>query len=196
LQPGDVLVTRHHQALSNLFLPGFWPHAAFFIGSPEMRRELGISWCEPIKGRSGHGIEILEAKKDGVLFRPLSETLDVDYASIIRPKLSVEHLRAGIERGLTHAGKLYDFTFDFTRADRLVCTEVIYRSLEGIGGISLPLTERAGRLTLSAEDLLHKAVQQDGFDVVGIFGVGDAATRPIFGEQARAIIQESMADLS
>jgi hypothetical protein len=192
LQPGDLLVTRHNQALSNLFLPGFWPHAAFFIGSADRRRELNISCSDSCWSRSGEDIEVLEAKKDGVLFRPLSETLQVDYVSIIRPQLSMEQVRIGIERSLTHEGKLYDFTFDFTRADRLVCTEVIYRSLDGLGGITLPLTERAGRLTLSAEDLLQKAIQKDGFEIVGVFGIGEAASHPVYGEQARKIIQKSM----
>ncbi|MEO2045628.1 MAG: YiiX/YebB-like N1pC/P60 family cysteine hydrolase [Pirellulales bacterium] len=192
LQPGDLLVTRHHQAMSNLFLPGFWPHAAFFIGSIDRRRELNVSCSDSCWSRSGDDIEVLEAKKDGVLFRPLAETLQVDYVSIIRPQLSTEQVRIGIERGLTHEGKLYDFTFDFTRADRMVCTEVIYRSLDGVGGITLPLTERAGRLTLSAEDLLLKAIRKDGFEIVGVFGIGEAASHPIFGEQARTLIQESM----
>ena len=178
--------------MSNLFLPGFWPHAAFFIGSADRRRELNVSCSEQIWRRSGDDIEVLEAKKDGVLFRPLSETLHVDYVSVIRPRLPAEQIRVSIERGLTHEGKLYDFTFDFARADRLVCTEVVYRSFDGIGGISLPLTERAGRLTLSAEDLLQKAVDQDGFDVVGVFGVGDATSSPVFGERARALIAASM----
>ncbi|WP_418152572.1 hypothetical protein AB8615_02445 [Litorimonas sp. RW-G-Af-16] len=33
LQPGDVFITRHDDAMSNLFLPGFWPHGALFIGT-------------------------------------------------------------------------------------------------------------------------------------------------------------------
>ena len=32
-RPGDVFVTRHDDALSNLFLPGFWPHAALYLGT-------------------------------------------------------------------------------------------------------------------------------------------------------------------
>ena len=42
LQPGDVLVTRHHDAMTNLFLPGYWPHAALHIGTAEQRQELSV----------------------------------------------------------------------------------------------------------------------------------------------------------
>ena len=66
-------------------------------------------------------------------------------------------------------GKSYDFDFDFARSDRMVCTEVVYRSFEGIGGIAFELTRRAGRMTLSAEDLLKKAIDQNGFTVHAVY---------------------------
>ncbi len=34
LQPGDVLVARQNWFLSNIGLPGFWPHALLFVGTP------------------------------------------------------------------------------------------------------------------------------------------------------------------
>ncbi len=43
LQPGDVLICRHERALTNLFLPGFWPHAALYIGSEDDRRQMEIT---------------------------------------------------------------------------------------------------------------------------------------------------------
>lgn len=35
LQPGDVMVTRQNWFLSNIGLPGFWPHALLYVGRPE-----------------------------------------------------------------------------------------------------------------------------------------------------------------
>ena len=69
-------------------------------------------------------------------------------------------------RGLLHAGKPYDFDFDFRRSDRLVCTEVIYRSFEGLGDVRLPLVLRAGRPTLSGSDLIEMTIDGTSFDPV------------------------------
>ncbi len=35
MQPGDVVVTRQNWFLSNIALPGFWPHAELYVGTPD-----------------------------------------------------------------------------------------------------------------------------------------------------------------
>ncbi|MEW6431022.1 MAG: YiiX/YebB-like N1pC/P60 family cysteine hydrolase [Myxococcota bacterium] len=35
LQPGDIIVTRQNWFLSNIGLPGFWPHAELFVGTAQ-----------------------------------------------------------------------------------------------------------------------------------------------------------------
>lgn len=171
LRPGDVIVTRHDDAATNLFLPGFWPHAALYIGSEDDRRTLGVQLDDGRAGRSGGPVCVLEARKDGVLFRAIEDTLAVDAFTVIRPRLTADELRDALQRACSHEGKLYDFEFDFRRSDRLVCTEVIYRSYHGVGPIAFELTEHAGRMGLSAEDLLDRAVDEEGFDVVAVYGV-------------------------
>lgn len=160
-KPGDVFVTRHDDALSNWFLPGFWPHAALFFGK--------ASGKNPTLGElvSPHSEDFwfLESKKDGVKLRSHRETLDVDALIVLRPPLSEPELQRGLQRALTHRGKPYDFLFDFRTADRLVCTEVVYRGYHGIDPIRFQLREVGGRLCLPAEEFLDQALAC-GFELI------------------------------
>ena len=100
-------------------------------------------------------------------------------------------MRQAIERGLLHEGKNYNFDFDFFSSDRLVCTEVVYRSYDGLAGIEFPLAERAGRKTLSAEDLLDFALEDDRFEPVAIFGVVGCESNIAYGDSVRDLLLAS-----
>ena len=96
-----------------------------------------------------------------------------------------------LAQAVDHEGKLYNFDFDFFTADRLVCTEVVYRAYEGIGGIAFTLTRRAGRLTLSAEDLLDMAVDDRGFEAVAVYGAPSCPRELVTGDEARRALAAS-----
>jgi len=163
LKAGDVFVTRHDDAMSNLFLPGFWPHSALWLGAKDA--------------------DVLEAKKDGVLLRDLDETLHVDAFLVLRPKLDEDVIQDALARGRTHTGKLYDFVFDFRTSDRLVCTEVVYRTYHGIADIEFDLIVQAGRHCLSAEALINQSLKKDMFEVVALYGIG--GNELILGDAAK-----------
>ncbi len=146
LQAGDVVVSRHDGAASNHFLPGYWPHASLYVND-EM---------------------FLEARKDGVRLRMPDDTLSVDAVVVVRPRLSSEQIQEAIVRAMTHEGKSYNFDFDFFNDERLVCTEVVYRAYQGIGDIDFELSNRAGRPSLSAEDILQLAKSGIHFDIVAL----------------------------
>ena len=133
----------------------------------------------------------LEAQKDGVLFRPLTETMFVDEFIIVRPDLEVSQIATGIERVCLHEGKGYNFDFDFFRSDQLVCTEVVYRAFDGLGDVNFKLIERAGRFSLSAEDILDMATQQRGFKTIAAFGFGGCEHKIVTGKKAFSLIKAS-----
>ena len=193
LRPGDVIITRHDDAASNLFLPGFWPHGALYVGTETQRQGIGdeLPMVESAD-LAADPICVLEARKDGVLFRPLSDTLSVDAVTVLRPRLTPAQIREGIERAITHEGKPYDFEFDFRRSDKLVCTEVIYRAFHGCGSIRFDLKPRMGRVCLSAEDLLDAAIDRRFFEVIAIYGV--AGNRFATGERAMQLLVQSYRD--
>ena len=182
LQPGDLIVTRHAKALTNFFIPGFWPHAALYVGTPSQREAAGVE-VGPEKERLWvNEMCVLEALKDGVRLRPLTDTLAVDTFVILRPNLAPENISGAIERAILHEGKMYNFDFDFFNSDRIVCTEVIFRAYDGLEDLKFPLRERAGRKTFSAEDLLDYALETQAFTPVAIFGVEDCKESVMYDE--------------
>ena len=170
LEAGDVVITRHDGVATNLFLPGYWPHASLFV-------------------RNG---QFLEARKDGVRLRFPEDTLAVDAVVVLRPRLEQSDIEEGIDRAMQHEGKLYNFDFDFFTDDRLVCTEVVYRGYQGLGKIEFELSQRAGRPSLSAEDILNLALQDRYFDVVMMLSGQYTGGRLLQGKEAIKRLQDSV----
>ena len=74
-----------------------------------------------------------------------------------------------LARTIRHESKPYDFDFDFTRSDRLVCTEVVYRAFDGLGPVRFSLVRRAGRPTLSGLDLTRLSLSQRWLKPVAMY---------------------------
>ena len=198
LRPGDILITRHNGALTNLFLPGFWPHAALYIGnnSQQFKHNKEFNSEEPPLTNSHFdewvgNICTFEALKDGVHFRTLEATLSVDAFVVLRPNLPQEAINEAISRAILHAGKGYNFDFDLFRSDQLVCTEVIYRAYDGIKGTNIPLTERLGKKTLSAEDLLDFSINEQWATPIAIYGTEMSENAMIIGDNVKPVLIDS-----
>ena len=197
IQPGDIFLTRKEYALTNYFLPGYWPHAALYVGDPRVLKQPGLTedshlqacWQRSQSLDNEEAGRVLEALKDGVWMRALDSPLSSDSVVVLRPRLADERIDAALVRGLAHNGKPYDFDFDFTRSDRLVCTEVIYRSYEGIDGVHFPLTRRAGRMTLGACDLLEMAQRRQCLEILAAY-VPDGSSRLARDAEAEACVAQ------
>ena len=85
---------------------------------------------------------------------------------VLRPRLSEAERAAFLVEVYSYLGDGYDFRFDFADASQQVCTEVIYRALNGKGSIDFALTARAGHETLSADDIANYYLDSDAFDFV------------------------------
>jgi len=200
IAPRDVFVTRKEYAATNYFLPGFWPHAALYLGDIGSIQEMGPSSHEPFQSRWDRLLElddqdsrrVLEAMADGVWLRSVRSPFSVDSVAVIRPNITPGQISDALVRGMAHESKPYDFDFDFTRSDRLVCTEVVYRTYDGIEGMDFKLTRRAGRMTLAAEDLLRMAIAGTGFEPVAVFAA-DYDSALTTGEKARQLLRQTVA---
>lgn len=159
LEPGDVLLERREWYLSNIGLPGYWPHAALYIGTaeeraayfdvPEVRDWLGADSSRHadinalLKARypeayalslkpqeAGHRPRVLEAISEGVSFTTLEHSADADSVVVLRPRLSKREKALALTRAFHYSGRPYDFNFDFLTDATLVCTELVYKSYE------------------------------------------------------------------
>jgi len=197
LHPGDVLVVRKEYALTNYFLPGYWPHAALFLGNTTALRQLkGVDqenlnphWARLEEITPG-GDVVMESMRDGVRLRPLSSPFGSDSLVVMRPQLAASDVSEALTRCLSHQGKPYDFDFDFSRSDRLVCTEVVYRAFDGVGAMDLPLVHRVGRPSLSGDDLINMAVAGQSFDAVAVYAP-TFSDRIATGAEAQRLINQA-----
>jgi hypothetical protein len=175
LQPGDILIERRNWYMSNAFLPGYWPHAALYVGTADDLRRMGLDKNEYVKrhltefakpDEEGHPRAIVEALSEGVVFASLEHSIGGgDSAAVLRPRLTSEEIERAIVLAFSHAGKPYDFEFDFESHDKLVCTEVVYRAYgSNRGSLVFPLKTIMGRRTMPALELVRKFHDELGVD--------------------------------
>ena len=158
MQPGDVLVARQNWYLSNIGLPGFWPHAELYVGTPQdwathLDEDEGVkAWLETLPGAPqtlaqhlartypakwatytatdshGDAIRIIESISEGVSFTGPEHGMHVDYLGVMRPRLAPVDKARAIARAFHLQGRPYDFNFDFFSDSTLVCTELVFKS--------------------------------------------------------------------
>jgi hypothetical protein len=157
LRPGDVLVERRNWYVSNIGLPGFWPHAALFTGSQDdiraafdqdgdVRAHFG-SFSEHLSRRhpdawralgsrdsAGHPHTVVEAVSEGVVAASLEHSCGADYVAALRPRLDPLEIAIAIDRALGWFGRPYDFNFDFATDDAIVCSELVIKAFEPRNG--------------------------------------------------------------
>jgi hypothetical protein len=162
LQPGDVLLVRAEKKLTAAILPGFWAHAALFVGGQRDLEALGVAshffvqkhWAKIAVQDGGLGC-VIEAISPSVRIQSLDKALRADHVVVLRPVLSAEQVAGAVREAFGHVGKAYDFEFDFNVSTRLVCTELIYRCYHHRGSIEFPLIKRLGRYTLTGDDIAN-----------------------------------------
>src|SRR5687768_12639015 len=117
LQPGDIFLERRNWFASNAFLPGFWPHAALYIGRIHDLERLGLvrrdergMWTSDdpnIRDRldeflkpahDGGPHSVIESVSEGVIFNSIEESMHADYVAVLRPRLTDQQKAQAIAR--------------------------------------------------------------------------------------------------
>lgn len=177
LRPGDILLERREWYATNIGIPGFWTHAALYIGTPEERTLYFtdpklVQWIVEQGGRDGtldsllkerypdkyqlsitpqeekHLPRVLEAIAEGVSFTTLEHSAAADSLVVLRPTLSPQNVAQAILKAFHYSGRPYDFNFDFRTDSELVCSELIYKAYEGSMG--------SGGLALPLAEVLER----------------------------------------
>lgn len=156
-----MLLVRDDQRLASAILPGFWTHAALYRRHRSDLERLGLN-THPQVIRHEHEFPenpgplglVIEALCPCVQFNPLAKCLLVDHVAVLRPTLPSCEIAAAIGEAVGQLRKPYDFEFDFNNTSRIVCTELVYRSLHHRGDIRFVLTKRLGRFTLTGDDIM------------------------------------------
>lgn len=155
LLPGDVLLTYTAGVSSNIVVPGRFKHASVYVGS-----------------EGDPNGDMIEALSQGVVLSRLDDMLStrVNRLVALRPLLVEPERQAYVSEVQSYRGQKYDFAVDFRDPSRKVCTEVIYCALQGRGGLQFPLITRAGRATLTSDDIvqmhLRRSTPLSGFECV------------------------------
>jgi hypothetical protein len=163
IQPGDVMLVRAEEKLTSAILPGFWAHAAMFLGSATEMEEFGITAHPAVTKHltrfhakdKGRGC-VIEALSPCVQINSLEYCLNADHVALLRPRLSAHALRDAVVEAFQYLDRPYDYEFDFNNSARVVCTGLIYRCFHKREGVQFNLVKRLGRYTLSGDDIMNQ----------------------------------------
>jgi len=188
-QPGDILLEKTPFRLTDQFIPGYWGHAAIWVGNEEDLRRLDLwehqaikPWQQEIMG--GHSV--IQALRSGVELDSLGQFMNIDDMAVLRDKtITRTQLRKVIINAFRQLGKSYDFNFDISSSDRIVCSELVYISYLHI---NWPTEKTLGRYTISPDHIAAKA-QEKKLNVVNLYLDGKAVTGDLEHQLANTLMK-------
>lgn len=139
IKPGDILLRRFDRYLGTRLIPGFFTHAALYVGD--------LNKDEPDR--------VVHALGEGVVKEDLLKFLRCDEIAILRTNLVEDEIKQVIEKGLSFVGKDYDFDFDFGNATKFSCTELVYTCFKDYKEkVNVKPKKRLWKMTIVPDDFL------------------------------------------
>lgn len=177
LMPLDIIIERSPFALTDMTIPGHWTHPAIWLGTEKQLKDLGL-WDHPIfkpyQKMIKEGKNVLEALRPGVQINPLASYFNTDEILLMRvPNILNDRERtlSVYERALSHYGQEYDFNFDSSSTDVIVCSELIFQAF---GNINWPTESVLGRHTVTPDNIAELIFYKNSpVEFVTIFGVNE-----------------------
>ena len=177
LRCGDILLEKTPFRLTDKLIPGYWGHAAVWIGSEEELRALGI-WDDPVvmpyQTDIRNGRHVVEALRSGVEINPLETFMNVDSLGVVRRPAADRQSRARVVlQALRQIGKPYDFNFDVESKERVYCSKLVYLAY---GDLDWPTQKSLGRNTFTPDDVAARALQGNELELVTFYHDGQHIT--------------------
>ncbi len=163
LIPLDIILDKSKFVLTDKFIPGYFSHVAIYLGTQEQLETIEM-WNHPdiipYQEEIAKGNVVLEAVREGVRLSTLKHFLNIDELLIIRKEDALNDkslIIDKINRGISQLGKDYDFNFDVSTLDKIVCSELIYIIF---GNVHWPTQYRFGRATISPDNIAEIVFQK------------------------------------
>jgi len=106
IKKGDVLLRRYEKFISGRLIPGFYTHAAVYIGDDRVIHAIGKGVCN----------------EDILTF------MHCDYVAVLRPPEGTDADKTS-KLALECVGLPYDWAFEFKNDHRYTCTELVHHCL-------------------------------------------------------------------
>ena len=136
LKPGDIILTFSSGYLSNLILPGYFKHVLTYTGEQSTKnkyiKDIRLKPEQQNLIKPDH--DIIEANSDGVRTTYIENYLNgyADRIIVFRPILNDDQIDSVMKNMYSFIGMDYDFDFDLDNGEKQTCSEIIYRSYNGI----------------------------------------------------------------
>jgi hypothetical protein len=170
IQPGDILILKANGYRATGHLPGAWSQLALYVGTAVQLEQTALDRDMRVQRHleqlitpdaSGHHAAVIGVDAKGVGLNSLERTIgEADSVAVLRPKLRPVQRLEMISRAFDQMGKPYDYAFDFAHADKLLCSELVARALEGF--VDFPLQMVAGQPVLTGDGLVEYWAAGDG----------------------------------
>ncbi len=182
LKAGDILLEKTPFRLTDTLIPGYWGHAAIWVGTKEELVALGIwehALVRPHHRAIENGHHVIEALRSGVEINPLSQFMNIDDLAVLREThIGDADLKQVLLRAFGQIGKSYDFNFDVETTDKIVCSELVYTTYTHL---QWPTDKTLGRYTVSPDNIAAKT-QDATLDIIALYHNGDRVreTKPMW----------------
>ncbi|OPZ96821.1 MAG: 2',5' RNA ligase family [Bacteroidetes bacterium ADurb.Bin408] len=179
LQPYDIILRRNEMQLTNIGIPGFWTHSGIFIGSLAildrifgglalLNEQSPSAYIEEnypeVYGQLKDKTDlVIEAISEGVVIKPLEHIANSDYLVVLRTHLPKEDRFKSLMTAFEYFNTPYDFLFDFSNDNEVVCSELVYNSFRphhDKTGVTFKMGEREGKPMLSPNDIARQYCQE------------------------------------